>query len=108
MGMAVFSRTAVVVGGRRVTVRPLERALLECLHKNIGSAVPYRALCAILGYGRATAARKHALQQQIVHLRRLLDERGVRMVIAVAPDVGYALCPLRRANGANGKFKRDR
>jgi DNA-binding winged helix-turn-helix (wHTH) protein len=63
--------------GRQVMARPHERAILVCVHENMGLLVSYETLCEALGYGSATAKGKHALQQHITTLRRLLSDHDV-------------------------------
>jgi len=96
--MPLTNKRAIIVKGRRLVAPQQERNLLACLHgNNLGFAVPYETLCAALGYGRPTRKKKHALQQHVVSLKRLLDSYGVPCTITVAHNVGYALCPVRKA-----------
>jgi DNA-binding winged helix-turn-helix (wHTH) protein len=71
--------------------RPRERAILLCLHDNAGFIVPYETLCAVLGYGTATAKERHALHQHIMALRRLLSEHEAPYAVAGIEGVGYTL-----------------
>ena len=71
--------------------RPQERTLLVCLHENAGFLVPYETLCAVLGYATATEKERHALQQHIMTLRRLLSEHEAPYAVAGIDGVGYTL-----------------
>jgi DNA-binding response OmpR family regulator len=82
--------------------RPHERAILVCLHKNMGFLVPYDTLCAALGYGSATAKGKHAVQQHIMTLRRLLSRHAVPYAVAAVSGAGYTLCCVRAPEDSNG------
>jgi DNA-binding winged helix-turn-helix (wHTH) protein len=82
--------------------RPHERAILVCLHENIGFLVSYETLCGALGYGTATPKGKHALQQHITTLRRLLSDHEVPYAVAAISGVGYTLCSVREPENSKG------
>jgi DNA-binding winged helix-turn-helix (wHTH) protein len=86
------ARTPVVLDdGHDVMARPHERAILVCLHENVGFLVPYETLCAALGHETATAKERHALHQHIMTLRRLLSEHEIPYAVAGVDGVGYTL-----------------
>lgn len=90
------ARTPVVLDdGYAVLARPQERAILVCLHEAVGFLVPYEKLCAVLGYGTASAKERHAMHQHIMTLRRLLSEHQVPYAVAGIDGVGYTLCAVR-------------
>lgn len=101
------TRSPVSLGGHEVLARPRERAILLCLHENVGLLVPYETLGAALGHGIVTAKEKHALHQHIMTLRRLLSEREVPYAVAGIDGVGYALvrAPAKKPlqNSAEGR-----
>lgn len=86
------ARTRVALDDEHeVMARPQERAILLCLQENVGFLVPYETLCAVLGYGTASAKERHALHQHIMSLRRLLSEHKVPYAVAGIEGVGYTL-----------------
>ena len=95
--MAIKNPNVLSILGRRITVRPSERAILACLHDNLGFAVPYKKLCTLgYGSGAVTRRRKQALRQTMLMVRRRLDKHKVRCVLAAIPRFGYAMFPLRK------------
>ena len=90
------ARTSVALDdGHNILARPHERAILVCLHENVGFIVPYETLGAALGYTTVTAKERHAVHQHVMTLRRLLSEHEVPYVVAGIDGVGYALVRAR-------------
>lgn len=91
----------MLLDGHQVMARPRERAILVCLHENMGFLVPYATLCAVLGYGTATEKGKHALQQHIMTVKRLLADHEVPYTVAAISGAGYTLCSVRDKENLN-------
>jgi DNA-binding response OmpR family regulator len=98
----------VLDDGHEVMARPHERAILVCLHANVGYLVPYETLCAALGHGTATAKERHALHQHIMTLRRLLSEHEIPYAVAGVDGVGYTLVREPKKEPPQGPNQDDR
>jgi DNA-binding response OmpR family regulator len=89
-----------------------EAALLACLFEKLGHVIPYERLCEVIGHdgSRERRARDvHILRQYMTWVRYKLERHKVPCVIAVAKEVGYALCPMARyATSSSGKNKSSR
>jgi DNA-binding response OmpR family regulator len=68
--------------------------LLACLYDELGRVVPYERLCPVIGHRRCGERQMHALQQQMMLVRRLLTKHETRYFLAVVAGVGYALCEM--------------
>jgi DNA-binding response OmpR family regulator len=71
-----------------------ESMLLAYLQAHRGYVVPYRKLCRMLGYRSSGPNERHKLRQYMARARRMLEQRKAPFVLAVASNVGYALCSL--------------
>jgi DNA-binding XRE family transcriptional regulator len=69
-------------------------ALLARLFDNLGTVVPYKELCLLIGHKSANSAATHVLRQYTAWLRGVLIANKAPYVITVARDVGYGLCKL--------------
>jgi DNA-binding XRE family transcriptional regulator len=69
-------------------------ALLARLFDNLGTVVPYKELCLLIGHKSANSAATHVLRQYTAWLRGVLIANKAPYVITVARDVGYGLCRL--------------
>jgi hypothetical protein len=69
-------------------------ALLARLFDNLGTVVPYKELCLLIGHKSANSAATHVLRQYIVWLRGMLIANKAPYVITLAHRVGYGLCKL--------------
>lgn len=77
-----------------------QTALLACLHDEMGRVVRAESLCAVLGHnGRNRRKELHILRQYMAWVRQTLSAHKLPYVLTVAPDLGYALCEIRRRRG---------
>ena len=70
--------------------------LLARLFDNLGTVIPYKQLCQLIGHKSANSAATHVLRQYAAWLRGVLIANKAPYVITVARDVGYGLCKLGR------------
>jgi hypothetical protein len=82
------------VNGNLVTAQRAQRALLACLYDELGSVVPYKRLCRVIGHRRCGEKQIRILRQQMMLVRRLLTKHETRYILAIAGGVGYALCKV--------------
>jgi DNA-binding response OmpR family regulator len=68
--------------------------LLAYLQEHRGYVVPYAKLYRMLGYRSAGSNERHNVRQYMALARRMLEQRKAPFVLAVAANVGYALCPI--------------
>src|SRR6187402_1788678 len=68
--------------------------LLDRLFKSVGCVVSYEDLGLSLGYTSVQREQRHVIRQYISEAKRLLAANGAPYVVAVAPEVGYALCEI--------------
>jgi hypothetical protein len=85
------------IDGRRVDCAQKCIALLACLYVELGQIVPYKRLCPILGHKSAKDTSIHVLRQYMAWTRRTLAIHKSPYALAVAKDVGYALCEVSKA-----------
>lgn len=85
---------ALVINGRRVDASQTKLAVMNALRDHMGHVVPYALLCQILGYEIVEQRHLHTLRQYIQWAKRTLDAHGPSCMIAVVPEVGYALCAI--------------
>ena len=93
-------------------------AVLACLLDNLGRAIPYKRLFAIIGRKSDNGYSRHLLRQYMLVLRETLLANKAPFVIATVHDVGYALCEIAenprhtprtsRSNGASDLAKNVR
>jgi len=69
-------------------------ALLARLFDNLGTVIPYKQLCLLIGHKSANSAANHVLRQYTAWLRDVLIANKAPYVITVARGVGYALCKI--------------
>jgi DNA-binding response OmpR family regulator len=94
-------KLALCIRGRQVKATPAQIALLACLHEHQGRIVPYAHLGKLLRLKSSRLQQRWILRQYIMWIKRTLAAHNAPCVIAVAPDVGYALCGhLARRLGA--------
>jgi DNA-binding response OmpR family regulator len=96
------TRLLLSINGEHVSAPATNVKLLAYLHKHLGQVVSFHRLCLTLGYPIVRDAERHILRQYITWMRQLLDEHGVPYRLAVARNVGYALCEI----APEGKRKR--
>jgi DNA-binding XRE family transcriptional regulator len=84
----------VFINGRQVQGNQTMLALLARLFDNLGTVVPYKELCLLIGHKSANSAATHVLRQYTAWLRGVLIANKAPYVITVARDVGYGLCRL--------------
>jgi hypothetical protein len=58
----------------------------------MGRIVTYERLCTIAGHSSSNAREKHILHQHLLWIKSMLKRQKLPCVLAVARDVGYALC----------------
>ena len=90
-------KPTIFIKGRRIRASYTEAALLVCLFENLGHVVPYGRLCEVIGHNSSRARRArdvHILRQYMTWVRYTLQRYKVPCLIAVANDIGYALCPM--------------
>jgi hypothetical protein len=85
--------------------------MLACLLDNLGRAVPYKRLVAVIGRKSDNSSTRHLLRQYMSMLRVMLLANKAPFVIATIHEVGYALCEIaenprhtsriRRSNGVS-------
>jgi hypothetical protein len=83
--------------GRRIRASYAQAALLACLFEKVGHVIPYERLCEVIGHDASRARRArdvHILRQYMTWVRYTLARYKVPCLIAVANDIGYALCPM--------------
>ena len=68
--------------------------LLARLFDNLGTVIPYKDLCLLIGHKSANSAATHVLRQYTAWLRGVLMANKAPYVITVARDVGYGLCKM--------------
>ena len=86
-------KLALYISGRQVNAAtPKQIALLACLHEHQGRIVPYEHLSKVLRLKSSRLQQKWILRQYIMWAKKTLASYNAPCVIAVAPDVGYALC----------------
>jgi DNA-binding XRE family transcriptional regulator len=68
--------------------------LLARLFDNLGTVIPYKELCLLIGHRSANSAATHVLRQYAAWLRGVLIANKAPYVITVAGGVGYGLCRL--------------
>jgi hypothetical protein len=68
--------------------------LLARLFDNLGTVIPYKELCLLIGHRSANSAATHVLRQYAAWLRGVLIANKAPYVITVARDVGYGLCKM--------------
>jgi DNA-binding winged helix-turn-helix (wHTH) protein len=83
--MPAVNQKAIHIDGRRVVGRPQDRALLTCLHVNIGIVVPHERFFRALGWTETsiTSKKMKTLQQHVFRAKRLLERHNVPCAIAV-------------------------
>jgi DNA-binding response OmpR family regulator len=82
------------IKGRRVIASHTQLALLECLFEEMGRIVPYQRLCALAGHGGSKPRERHILRQHLLWFKNTLERHKLPCHLAVAKEVGYALCPI--------------
>ena len=82
------------INGRRVQGNQTMLGLLGRLFDNLGTVIPYRDLCLLIGHKSANSAATHVLRQYTAWLRGVLIANKAPYVITVAHEVGYGLCRL--------------
>jgi DNA-binding winged helix-turn-helix (wHTH) protein len=82
------------INGRLVRASETQAALLLYLYEKVGRVVPYERLCLVLGYRSMNDARLHVLRQYVTWVKRTLAKHEAPYVLAVTPDLGYALCEV--------------
>ncbi len=90
----------LVIHGHAVHATPKQARLLAELYQYLGQVVSYERLCRMLGYQSATSAHVHTIQQYIGSINKMLAEHNAPYVVAVARDLGYALCEVAEGEGA--------
>jgi DNA-binding response OmpR family regulator len=83
------------LNGKSVRTPRAQVALLACLYKELGRVVPYERLCLAIGH-RSAQKTQHSLRQHMLLLRQMLAAYKLPYVLAVAQNVGYALCDKPR------------
>jgi DNA-binding XRE family transcriptional regulator len=91
---AATGELTVFINGRQVQGNQTMLALLARLFDNLGTVVPYKELCLLIGHKSANSAATHVLRQYTAWLRGVLIANNAPYVITVARDVGYGLCKL--------------
>ena len=84
----------LLVNGKSVKAPKAQVALLACLSSELGRVVPYERLCRAIGHQSSNERQLHILQQNIQLVRRMLTRHKARCVLAVAKNVGYAMCTV--------------
>jgi DNA-binding response OmpR family regulator len=79
------------INGLYKPVTPKEGELAHCLIDSLGQVVPYARLCLAIGHKSAQRKQRHVLRQHMVQLNRILT---APYAVAVARNVGYALCKI--------------
>ena len=87
--MALFINGRHVRGNSQTVL-----ALLARLFDNLGTVIPYKQLCLLIGHKSANSAANHVLRQYTAWLRDVLIANKAPYVITVARGVGYALCKI--------------
>jgi DNA-binding XRE family transcriptional regulator len=85
---------ALFINGRQVQGNQTMLALLARLFDNLGTVIPYKELCLLIGHKSANSAATHVLRQYTAWLRGVLIANKAPYVITVARDVGYGLCKM--------------
>lgn len=88
-------KMVVFINGRQAKASQSGAALLACLLENLGRAAPFRLLFQSLNFRPSTNAersRRHVLRQHIRMVKQMLKSHKAPYVVAVIPEVGYALC----------------
>jgi hypothetical protein len=80
-----INKLGLFINSNHISAPARNVALLACL---------YRPLLLALGYKARRDAQKHLLRQYVASIKRTLSAHEAPYVIAVAPNVGYALCEL--------------
>jgi DNA-binding XRE family transcriptional regulator len=83
------------VSGGKSSANQIE-AVAECLLDNLGRAVSYKQLIAVIGRKSDDSSSRHLLRQSVSVLREMLIADNAPYVIAVAQEVGYVLCELAK------------
>jgi hypothetical protein len=92
------------VGGGKSSANQIE-AIAECLLDNMGRAVSYKRLVAVIGRKSDDSSSRHLLRQYVSVLREMLLESNSPYVIAVAQEVGYCLCELEKNPRLSGRVE---
>jgi len=87
------------INGNSVKAPRAQVALVACLYSELGCVVPYERLCRVIGHQSSRDRQMHILRQHMLLVRRMLATHKARCFLAVAPDVGYALCEVAQAQG---------
>ena len=94
-----YEAVLLFINGHHVQASPTVVALLAYLYDHLGRVIPYKELCLFLGhktgYEHQLQARRHLLRQYTLAIKRTLTTYRAPYVLAVAPNVGYALCEMR-------------
>jgi hypothetical protein len=94
------------VSGGKSSANQIE-AVAECLLDNLGRAVSYKRLVAVIGRRSDNSSSRHLLRQYVSVLREMLVADDVPYVITVAQEVGYALCEVAK-NPRHYRQRRER
>ena len=62
----------LLINGRRVQGNQTMLAVLARLFDNLGTVIPYKQLCLLIGHKSANSAATHVLRQYIARLRNQL------------------------------------
>jgi len=96
-------KLAVFVKERRANLTPAQAALLACLHENSGHVISYERLGQALGFKSTRKQERNIIKQHMVGIRKTLAAHKAPCLIAIVPDIGYALCRWLERYGR--KFK---
>ena len=96
------------INGTRIDTSQTQIALLTLLLSSVGRVVPYKEICLVIGHSSIGLRQKHILLQYLSWLRRALAAHRVPYVLAVAPNIGYALCERAAKRGIKKRSIRRR
>jgi hypothetical protein len=82
----------LTIAGQRIQGSQKQIAILERLHRDFGHVVSYKELCQLVGRPMARAQDIHLLRQYFTWIKQTLRRHRVPFAVAVASDLGYALC----------------
>jgi hypothetical protein len=87
-------KQALRINGEQISAAKRNVALFACLYRDLGRVVPYERLLLTLGYAGTGRAQRQLLRQYLMWVKDTLATHKAPYVLAVATDIGYALCEL--------------